>query len=67
MHVDSRGVGAAIAMVSLESDGVFDLLPLEEHADLVELLGSEEAADCAAPDADGAVRRARPLPRHTAR
>jgi len=50
MHIDARGVGAAIAMVSLGSPAVLDLIPEKRYTTLIEKHGEEEAAAAAAND-----------------
>lgn len=56
MHVDARGVGAAIAMVSLGSPAVLELIHEDRYAQLVETHGGEEEAEAAAATDDELVQ-----------
>ena len=56
MHVDARGVGAAIAMVSLGSPAVLDLIHEERYAQLVDQHGNEEEAEAAAATDEALVQ-----------
>lgn len=56
MHVDARGVGAAIAMVSLGSPAVLDLIHEERYAQLVDQHGNEEEAEDAAATDEALVQ-----------